>query len=104
MLIVGPSITSPTTTRNDNKVPRVRRIAYSTCSIHATENEHVVRQALQTEECRAGGFVLASRGDVLPSWPRRGLPEEMDNPGSYLVHMQRAALVSHAHVCLTVQR
>ncbi|KAI0711953.1 S-adenosyl-L-methionine-dependent methyltransferase [Cerioporus squamosus] len=60
--------------------PSVRRIVYSTCSVHAIENEHVVRQALKTEEAMTGGFRLARREQVLPTWPRRGFPEEMDDP------------------------
>ncbi|KAL1732081.1 S-adenosyl-L-methionine-dependent methyltransferase [Schizophyllum commune] len=59
------------------KFPAARRIVYSTCSIHAAENEHVVREALASEECRAGNFALASRDSVLPTWPRRGMKEEM---------------------------
>lgn len=62
-------------------VPSVRRIVYSTCSVHAIENEHVVRQALKTEEATTGGFKLAPKEKVLPTWPRRGFPEEMDDPG-----------------------
>lgn len=62
------------------EVPFVQRIVYSTCSVHATENEHVVRQALKTEEAINGKFKLASRQNVLPAWHRRGLPE-MDNAG-----------------------
>lgn len=61
----------------------MKRIVYSTCSIHAAENEHVVRDALQSEECLSGRFDLASPGDVLPAWKRRGIPEEMNNPGEY---------------------
>ena len=74
------SFASLTTMRT---VPSVKRIVYSTCSIHATENEHVVREALKTEECRHGQFRLASPKTVLPSWPRRGIPAEMDNPGTH---------------------
>ncbi|KII89756.1 hypothetical protein PLICRDRAFT_39919 [Plicaturopsis crispa FD-325 SS-3] len=63
------------------KFPAVIKIVYSTCSIHATENEQVVRQALESEEARAAHFVLAPRSDVLPAWKRRGLTEEMSNAG-----------------------
>lgn len=63
-------------------VPSVERIVYSTCSVHAIENEHVVREALKTEECQAARFRLAPRNQVLPAWPRRGIPEEMDSPGT----------------------
>ncbi len=61
-------------------VPAVKRIVYSTCSVHATENEHVVRDALKSEEAESGGFKLETPENVLPQWKRRGLPEEMDNP------------------------
>ncbi|KAL1760871.1 S-adenosyl-L-methionine-dependent methyltransferase [Schizophyllum commune] len=63
------------------KFPSARRIVYSTCSIHAAENEHVVREALASEECCAGNFALASRDSVLPTWPRRGMKEEMGESG-----------------------
>ncbi|EMD34155.1 hypothetical protein CERSUDRAFT_55626 [Gelatoporia subvermispora B] len=66
--------------RHAMKFPSVRRIVYSTCSIHATENEHVVRQALQTEEALGAGFRLAPREQVLPQWKRRGISEEMNSP------------------------
>lgn len=62
------------------KFPAVKRIVYSTCSVHATENEHVVRDALKSEEAESGGFKLEAPENVLPQWKRRGLPEEMDNP------------------------
>ncbi|PIL35750.1 hypothetical protein GSI_02480 [Ganoderma sinense ZZ0214-1] len=57
----------------------VQRIVYSTCSVHATENEHVVRQALKTEEAINGKFKLAPKQDVLPTWHRRGIPEQVDD-------------------------
>ncbi|EIM90969.1 S-adenosyl-L-methionine-dependent methyltransferase [Stereum hirsutum FP-91666 SS1] len=64
------------------KFPSVQKIVYSTCSVHAAENEHVVHQALNSEEAALGHFVLAPRSQVLPSWHRRGLPSDMksDNP------------------------
>ncbi|KAH7925477.1 S-adenosyl-L-methionine-dependent methyltransferase [Leucogyrophana mollusca] len=64
--------------RHAMKFPHVRRIVYSTCSVHAVENEHVVSQALKTDEAREGRFKLAPKDDVLPTWHRRGLSEEMD--------------------------
>ena len=58
-------------------VPAIQKIVYSTCSIHAIENEQVVSQALASPEAQAGGFILASKDDVLPAWERRGIPEKM---------------------------
>nr|VWO95893.1 N/A [Ganoderma boninense] len=57
----------------------VQRIVYSTCSVHSKENEHVVRQALESDEAINGKFKLASQEEVLPTWHRRGIPEEMGN-------------------------
>ena len=45
-------------------------------SIHAQENEHVVMAAIRADEAKR--FRLASRADVLPQWPRRGLVDETD--------------------------
>jgi len=58
-------------------VPSARKIVYSTCSIHAIENEHVISSALESEEAAVAGFVLASRQEVLPTWQRRGYCNEM---------------------------
>ncbi|OJA11980.1 hypothetical protein AZE42_10675 [Rhizopogon vesiculosus] len=63
------------------KFPSVQKIVYSTCSVHATENEHVVRSALQSDEAKSRCFKLAPRGDVLPTWSRRGQVEEMMGTG-----------------------
>ncbi|EIW84228.1 williams-Beuren syndrome critical region protein 20 copy A [Coniophora puteana RWD-64-598 SS2] len=62
------------------KFPAAQKIVYSTCSIHAEENERVVQHALSSEEAKVAGFTLAPSTSVLPSWNRRGLPEEMGNP------------------------
>ncbi|KAG0193894.1 hypothetical protein DFQ28_002769 [Apophysomyces sp. BC1034] len=56
------------------KFPKAKRIVYSTCSVHAQENEHVVRTVLADNN----EFELALRDSVLPTWERRGMPEEID--------------------------
>jgi hypothetical protein len=62
-------------------VPRIEKIVYSTCSIHPEENEQVVAAALRSTEAIAGGFRLAPRSAVLPEWPRRGQPGNLDDAG-----------------------
>ncbi|KAJ3990152.1 S-adenosyl-L-methionine-dependent methyltransferase [Lentinula detonsa] len=62
------------------KFPAVQRIVYSTCSVHAVEDEHVVRAALKSDEALSGHFKLAPQSQVLPQWKRRGYSSEMDDP------------------------
>lgn len=66
-------------------VPKVEKIVYSTCSVHAIENEHVVRDALNSDEATAGFFGLAHRDVVLPTWARRGLQDELGERGKFIV-------------------
>ncbi len=67
-------LTAPPTTETNrvppfhNIVPNVKKIVYSTCSIHQKENEDVVSAAL---DLNRGRFKLMH---ALPSWKRRGLP------------------------------
>ncbi|CAG8730423.1 12079_t:CDS:2, partial [Acaulospora colombiana] len=58
------------------KFPALQRLVYSTCSIHAIENEQVVLRALESEEARVGNFELANREQVIPTWHRRGAQTE----------------------------
>jgi putative methyltransferase len=51
-------------------------------SIHPEENEHVVREALKCDEALQAHFHLAPRSQVIPTWERRGKPEEMYDPGT----------------------
>ncbi|XP_029845455.2 28S rRNA (cytosine-C(5))-methyltransferase [Ixodes scapularis] len=53
--------------KHATKFPKVRRIAYSTCSVHAEENEEVVGEALRFTR---GRFQLEK---VLPEFENRGL-------------------------------
>ncbi|KAI9275408.1 S-adenosyl-L-methionine-dependent methyltransferase [Sporodiniella umbellata] len=57
------------------KFPKAKRVVYSTCSIHAQENEHVVKTILENNP----EFELATRDSVLPTWERRGIPEEIED-------------------------
>ncbi|BEI89673.1 uncharacterized protein CcaverHIS019_0210350 [Cutaneotrichosporon cavernicola] len=56
------------------KFPAVKRIVYSTCSIHAEEDERVVVKALKSG---GGKWRVAPRASVLPAWERRGRVEEL---------------------------
>ncbi|KAI3403217.2 hypothetical protein KGF56_003987 [Candida oxycetoniae] len=56
--------------------PGAQRVVYSTCSIHAEENERVVIDLLSDPEVREQGWTLARRQEVLPTWPRRGFESE----------------------------
>ncbi|KAI0156654.1 S-adenosyl-L-methionine-dependent methyltransferase [Hypoxylon sp. FL1284] len=57
------------------KFPAARKITYSTCSVHAEENEHVVLKALQSEIAKQRGWRILPRGQQvrgLRDWPVRG--------------------------------
>ncbi|KAK0541503.1 hypothetical protein OC835_000072 [Tilletia horrida] len=58
------------------RFPSLCRIVYSTCSIHAEEDEHVVLAALASEEAQKGGWGLMGREKVLPGWAMRGKVRE----------------------------
>lgn len=66
--------------------PGVQKIVYSTCSVHAAENEAVVRDSLNSDEAATGKFSLAPSDQVLPQWHRRGLDLlELPSQGASLV-------------------
>ncbi|RYP24845.1 hypothetical protein DL767_008537 [Monosporascus sp. MG133] len=55
--------------------PAARKITYSTCSVHAEENEHVVLRALQSDVGRRRGWRILKRDEQvrgLREWPVRG--------------------------------
>lgn len=57
------------------KFPNAKKITYSTCSIHAEENEHVVMKALQSKVAKQRGWKIMERKDQvdgLRRWPVRG--------------------------------
>lgn len=57
------------------RFPNASRLVYSTCSIHARENEHVVVQGLLSTEAKARGWRimrLDEQPDGLRPWPIRG--------------------------------
>ncbi|KAI8628582.1 S-adenosyl-L-methionine-dependent methyltransferase [Xylariaceae sp. FL1651] len=57
------------------KFPAARKVTYSTCSIHAEENEHVVLKALESDVARERGWRMLKRDKQvrgLREWPVRG--------------------------------
>lgn len=64
--------------------PAARKITYSTCSVHADENEHVVLKALDSEIARKRGWrILPREAQVqgMKVWPVRGLADACSRNG-----------------------
>ncbi|KAI2470561.1 S-adenosyl-L-methionine-dependent methyltransferase [Annulohypoxylon bovei var. microspora] len=60
------------------KFPAAKKITYSTCSIHAEENEQVVLKALQSDIAKERGWRVMPRDQQvrgLREWPVRGSPD-----------------------------
>lgn len=63
------------------KFPSARKITYSTCSIHAEENENVVKQALASTIAKERGWRILRRDDQIRGmreWPIRGSLDACD--------------------------
>ncbi|KAI5844472.1 S-adenosyl-L-methionine-dependent methyltransferase, partial [Morchella snyderi] len=59
------------------RYPAARYISYSTCSVHAQENEQVVMAVLNSEVAKQRGWRVQAREKTgFRHWPRRGLVEE----------------------------
>ncbi|KAH8782898.1 NOL1/NOP2/sun family protein [Diaporthe sp. PMI_573] len=61
--------------------PAARKITYSTCSVHAEENEQVVQKALQSDIGKRRGWrVLPREAQItgMQAWPVRGQVEACD--------------------------
>ena len=57
------------------RFPRVKRVTYSTCSIHAEENEHVVIKALNSPLAQQRGWHILQRDEQvsgMKAWAVRG--------------------------------
>jgi 25S rRNA (cytosine2278-C5)-methyltransferase len=62
--------------------PSARKVTYSTCSVHATENEQVVIRALASPVAKERGWGVLKRSDQVSGmreWQRRGLLSECDD-------------------------
>jgi putative methyltransferase len=63
------------------KFPAATKITYSTCSIHAEENEFVVKKALDSAIAKERGWRILKRADQIRGmreWPVRGSSEACD--------------------------
>ncbi|QEU62753.1 Rcm1 [Kluyveromyces lactis] len=58
--------------------PSAKKICYSTCSIHAEENERVVIDLLLDSKVKEWGWKVRKRTGVIPTWPRRGWTSEFE--------------------------
>lgn len=57
--------------------PKAQVVVYSTCSIHAHENEHVVDRLMNDNEvAKVWGWRVQTRSAVVPGWDRRGIAAE----------------------------
>lgn len=81
------------------RFPRAKRVTYSTCSIHAEENEHVVVKALNSPLAQQRGWRILRRDEQVPgmkAWDVRGRMGECGDllPGS----IQTSEEISEAYI------
>ncbi|KAJ8280313.1 hypothetical protein GJAV_G00053110 [Gymnothorax javanicus] len=74
------------------RFPGLRRLVYSTCSIHTQENEEVVSACLKQNQ----SFRLVP---LLPAWPERGLP-----PLTQCLRASPAATLTHGFFVAVLER
>jgi putative methyltransferase len=63
------------------RFPAAKKVSYSTCSVYAGENEHVVLKALDSDIARKRGWRILTRENQprgMREWPVRGAPEACD--------------------------
>ncbi|CEP61350.1 rRNA (cytosine-C5-)-methyltransferase RCM1 LALA0_S03e00892g [Lachancea lanzarotensis] len=58
--------------------PSAKKLVYSTCSVHAEENERIVIDLLLDSKVKEAGWRVRKRAGVIPTWPRRGLYTEFE--------------------------
>jgi 25S rRNA (cytosine2278-C5)-methyltransferase len=63
------------------RFPAAKKVTYSTCSIHAEENEQVVEKALDSDIAKQRGWRILTRGKQvrgMREWPVRGISESSE--------------------------
>lgn len=71
--------------------PNAKKLVYSTCSIHAEENERVVIDLLLDDKVKQWGWRVRKRAGVIPTWSRRGFAEEFQQVYQDKQHAQELA-------------
>ena len=76
--------------------PTARRIAYSTCSLHATENEMVVARVLHSDVAKAHGWRLLRRAEQVKGmreWRHRGVEVKSADAEHVLTEDERSSCI-----------
>jgi len=64
--------------------PSIKRVAYSTCSIHKRENEDVAMEVLRGSVNFEPVKSFALKDNCIPDWERRGLSEYGDEASKFI--------------------